>query len=268
MPDTNEEVLQDAAKDRYGLDLNGALRFATGLNLDAHGISKFLYGDDDINANGAGLLALLDGGVLLDGSTNSYIETSDKVALDLAGDMDIRVEYTVTGSILTAQSLLAKWTPAAQQSYRLALIPALALNQLITSSTGANSVVNQNNDAGAGRRYLAIRATLDADNGAAGRTARFYTAANLDGPWVESAGSPVTTAGVTTVFNSTAVLRLGATGAGAEGFGGIIHRAELRSSIDGTVVANPDLRNVAVGATSFVDAAGNTWNVGSAARVA
>lgn len=265
MPDSNEEVLNAAAQARFGLDLNGALRAATGLALDANGISKFLFGAKDLNANHAGMLSLLTGGVLLDGTSNSYIETSDKAALDLAGDMDIRVEFVYTSTTFANGVLLAKWTPGTQQSYQLFLIPVLTTQQLITSSTGANSVTNQLNAATG--RAASLKATLDADNGASGRTARFFSASSLDGTYTELAGSPVTTAGVTTVFNSTSVLRLGAFGDGTGGFVGRIHRAELRSSIDGTVVANPDLRNVARGATSFVDGAGNTWNVGSAAQV-
>jgi hypothetical protein len=259
------ERLNAAAQARYGLDVNGGMRVATGLALDLNGVSKFLW-QTDWNQNFDGLLALLSGGVLFDGTANSYIETSDKAALDIVGDIDIRVEFMYWTPTLGNAALVAKWTPAAQQSYLLLNVPAFSALQLHTSSTGANDLNNQLGSVPF-IRYAAIRATLDVDNGAAGRTARFYSAPNLDGPFVEMSGSPVTTAGVTTIFNSTAVLRLGALGDGSNPFNGRIHRAEIRNGIDGTVVANPDLRNVAVGATSFVDGAGNTWNVGSAAKV-
>ena len=265
MPDSNLEVLQDAAQTRFGLDLNGALRVATGLDLDANGISEALFGSE-INQNLDGLLAVLGGGLLLDGTTNSYAETADNVALDILGDIEITVEYSATSSLLSTQNLLAKWTPAAQQSYRLALLPLFDLAQIHTSTTGANTVTQQ---LAIPRlpKSRALRVTLDVDNGAAGRTARFFTALSLDGPFTEVSGSPVITAGVTTIFNSTGVLRLGALGNGTEAFVGRIHRAELRNGIGGTVVANPDFRNLAQGTTNFTDGAGRNWTLGSTAQV-
>lgn len=46
MPDTNPEKLQLLARQRWGMDLNGALRMATGINMDANGISRYLTGQD------------------------------------------------------------------------------------------------------------------------------------------------------------------------------------------------------------------------------
>lgn len=266
MVDTNAEVLQAASQARHHLDYNGGLRRSTGLNMDAQGISKYLFASEG-NQAGASLAALVgQGGLLLDGTANSYAETTDKAALDILGDIDIRVETIqyVIGGFMT---LLSKWTPAAQQSYQFTIVPAFTQMHLTTSSTGANSVANQGVISVQGFP-VAFRGTLDVDNGSAGRTARYYSAATLDGPWVEMSGSPVTTAGVTAIFNSTSVMRLGTLGNGTQGFVGRIHRAEVRNGIDGAVVANPDFRNLAPGTTSFADAAGNTWNLGSAARVA
>lgn len=267
MPDANLEVLNAAAQARFGLDLNGALRAATGLALDANGISQLLFGNSDLNANRDGMLALLGGGLLLDGTSTSYAETADVAALDIPGDIDMRAEIVSTSNTLGAMNLISKWTPAAQQSYRMALVPLFSLLSLTTSSTGANSVDNSLAVLAGAPRSRAWRTTLDADNGASGRTARFYSAATLDGPWVEASGSPVITGAVTTLFNSTSVLRLGALGNGTEVFTGRIHRVEVRNGIDGTVVANPDFRNLAPGATGFTDGAGRTWSLGANARV-
>ena len=267
MPDSNREILNAAAQARFGLDLNGALRAATGLPYDANGISKFLFGGD-INKNHDGMLSLLRGGLLLDGTATSFAETPDVAALDILGDIDIRAEFVLTGLVLGAQNLLAKWTPAAQQSYRMALVPLFSFVSLTTSSTGANSVDNSLAAfVGAEGRYGARRVTLDVDNGAAGRTARFYSAPSLDGPWTEQAGSPLITGVVTSIFNSSSVLRLGALGNGTEVFSGRIHRVEIRNGIDGTVVANPDFRNLTAGTTGFTDGAGRVWSLGAGARV-
>lgn len=265
MVDTNFEVLQAAGQARHRLDLNGAMRRSTGLNLDAQGISTYLFGNPRFGTDVAAADDLLAGGLLLDGTTNSYAETADAAALDILGDIDIRVEMML-GVIGGFMTLVSKWTPAAQQSYQFTIVPAFSQFHLSTSSTGANTVANTLTSATTGL-VTAFRATLDVDNGAAGHTARYYQGPNLDGPWTELSGSPVTTAGVTTIFNSTSVMRLGTLGNGTQGFIGRIHRAQVHTGIDGAVVANPDFRALAVGTTNFVDSAGRTWNLGSAARV-
>jgi hypothetical protein len=264
MPYGGLEALQAQSWARHRVDVNRGMRISTGIDLDLNGISKFLFGSD-VGANFANLLRMFEGALLLSGGANSYAETTDKVALDIAGDIDFRVEFMSTFSLLQS-ALWSKWSPTTQQSYQLILVPALGLAQLSTSSTGANALTSQLSTAGMSR-LGAFRATLDVDNGAAGRTARFYTASTLAGPWVEMAGSPIITAGVTTIFNSTAVLRLGAHADNSQPFIGRISRAELRNGIDGTVVANPDFRNLAKGTTSFADAAGNTWTIGAGAQV-
>lgn len=266
MVDTNLEHLQADSQRRFRLDYNGGLRVATGLNMDANGIARQLFGQDDLNANNEGIDALVQGGLLLDGTATSYAETADAVALDIVGDIDIRVEAVRTTSQFLTMTLLSKWTPAAQQSYRFSIFPFLGVLLLHTSTTGANQIPNQG-PAFSAEPYAAFRGTLDVNNGAAGRTARFYTGPNLDGPWTEMAGSPIITAAVTTIFSSTSVMRLGGLGNGTEMFEGRIHRAQVRNGIDGAIVANPDFRNLAVGTTSFVDSAGLTWNLGAGARV-
>jgi hypothetical protein len=111
-----------------------------------------------------------------------------------------------------------------------------------------------------------IRATLDVDNGAAGKTWQFF----VDGTLFETA-SP---GGTTSIFNSTQPLTVGVF-AGAD-WQGYIRSAKLRASIGGTEVANPDFSIQTVGDTSFDDAVGRTWivtglirpNVGKAAVAA
>jgi hypothetical protein len=262
MVDASLEKLQAASQARYKLDLNGGLRRATGLNLDANGISQRLFGTD-LNQNLEGLLAVLGGGLLLDGSSTSYAETPDVAALDILGDIEVSVEYAMT-NVVVFNTIISKWVPTAQRSWLWQLVPIFASQGFNTSSTGANSVDQQISLA---QYQRALKVTLDVDNGSAGRTARWYTGPSLDGPWTEQADSPVITAGTTTIFNSTAPLRIGTLGDGTNGFIGRIHRAEVRNGIGGTVVANPDFRNLAAGTTSFNDAAGRAWTLGANARV-
>jgi len=111
---------------------------------------------------------------------------------------------------------------------------------------------------------LAVRVTLDVNNGAGGNTVRFYTAPTLAGPWVQL-GADVVTAGVTSIFNSTAEVRVG-DGWSSLGFPstlGQVHAFELRNGIAGSIVANPDFTIQTPGASSFVDSTGKTWTIGS-----
>jgi hypothetical protein len=106
-----------------------------------------------------------------------------------------------------------------------------------------------------------VRVTLDVNNGAGGRTAAFYT--SEDGTsWslIESF-----TGAVTSIFNSTATLSIGA----ILPYTGKVYHADLRASIDGATVANPDFTNQAVGVTSFNDTASTpkTWTVNSTATI-
>ena len=114
---------------------------------------------------------------------------------------------------------------------------------------------------------LAVRATLDVDNGAAGWTTTFYTADSMSGTWTQL-GSQVTEAGVTSIFSGTAALRLGSIAdVSFDEAIGRVHAAQVRSGIGGTVVANPDFTAQTSGATSFADSAGLTWSTAGNASI-
>lgn len=197
--------------------------------------------------------------------------TPDVSALDIVGDIDIRLDatldrwpgdtnlrelaskYGVTGNqrswglfIWTDGHLVVRWTTDGS-----------TIQQYL--STAAISVPRS------GR--LAVRVTLDVDNGSGGNTLTFYTAPNMAGPWTQL-GAPVVNSGVTSVFSSTAPVIVGDTGElGFERPVGRVHAFELRSGIDGTVVASPNFSLPAAGAASFVDAAGRTWTPSGGAEI-
>ena len=187
--------------------------------------------------------------------------TPDAAILDITGDIDVRIDLTPAlwgGGIF--QSVISKFQAAAQQSWLFQIIDTGALT-FLWSTTGADllqafstAVVPFEH----GHRG-AIRAVLDVNNGAAGRTIRFYTASTLTGPWTQL-GADVVQGGVTSIFNSTTAVVVGGHSGTAE-FRGIVHAAEVRNGIDGTVVANPNFSAQAAGVTSFADAAGRTWTV-------
>lgn len=208
-------------------------------------------------------------GMFLPGASGSYASTPDNAALDILGDIDLRADVTaVDWTPATATTLVDKRGAAGQRSYRLEIntngtISMMWSNDgttIITdSSTVAPTVVD-------GAR-LAVRATLDVDNGAAGHTTTFYTAPTAAGPWTQL-GAQVITAGVTSIFNSTAPAEVGAFNGGtSDVFSGIVYSAQILNGIAGTEVANPNFSAQAAGTTSFVDAAGRTWTLNGSAAI-
>lgn len=210
-------------------------------------------------------------GLVLDGSGADYASTPDNAALDITGDIDIRVDATLVnwnpGSI---QTLVGKYNPTGdQRSYSLHITTA-GLLRLIwstagTSGSGVGTSSAVTPGAGAGQR-LAVRVTLDVNNGAAGRTVTFYTAPTMDGPWT-ILDAPIVTAGTTSIHSGTAEMRVGTNAGATETVNGIIHAVEVRNGISGTAVANPDFAAQDNGDTSFVDNAGRTWTVNGSAEI-
>src|SRR5690606_32664187 len=107
----------------------------------------------------------------------------------------------------------------------------------------------------------------DVNNGAGGRTIRFYTAPSIAGPWTQL-GDPVIQGGTTSIHSGTAPLTVGAYNAGAsEPFVGRVWAAEVRDGIDGSLVAAADFTQLAEGTTAFTDATGRNWTIAGNARI-
>jgi hypothetical protein len=204
----------------------------------------------------------------LTGEAADIASTPDVAALDITGDLDVRIEGAYDWQSSGSTTFIGKWDSATNQRSWLLHMDTGTL-WLRFSPDGANSYW-----AGVPvptlPRRAALRATLDVDNGAGGWTATFYSASTLDGPWTQI-GDPVTVASATSLFASTAPLSIAPSSFTVTPAWlpapGRAWRAEVRSGIGGTVVANPDFRAVPVGATSFTDAAGRTWTLSGAAEI-
>ncbi|MFD9256922.1 hypothetical protein [Streptomyces sp. NPDC059538] len=196
-------------------------------------------------------------------STGQRASTADHASLDIVGDIDVRFQGRVDDwSPYEASSLMGKWLETGdQRSWQLGLYRGYL--QLLWTTTGTAfsvhtiSSTERLNAAPGGQ--LAVRATLDVNNGASGHTVTFYTSSSLSGTWTQL-GSPVITSGTTSIFSSSAGLDTGhMTASATPGSTGRIQKLEVRSGIAGSAVANPDFTAQAVGATSFSDGAGRTW---------
>ena len=225
----------------------------------------------DLSANGVGDWFTLDSptkGVLADdsvvpyvylpGVASNFLSVPDEAALDITGDIDIRVRVA-----------LDDWTPAAlqqlinkyvtSQSYALVIDTAGKIT-LYWSTTGADvlsatsTVVTGVTDGS----VKWVRATLDVDNGAAGKDAKFYL--SDDGVTWTQLGSTVTTAGTTSVFAGTS--GVGIASAAGSPITGKFYRAIVKNGIDGPSVLDIDTSVISTGAaTSFNALTGQTVTV-------
>lgn len=260
MVDASENKLQALAQRNFDRDLNGALRVASGLSLDANGVARSLTGRD-FNASFEELVTLLGGrAVSLPGTTGSYVQTPDHASLDITGDIDIRAEIIdVTGS--GNRALLSKWGPAAQNSYEWRE-SGFGQNQLVWSTDGTAALTDDLAPLG---EPVAFRVTMAVASGTI--TSLKSSDGTLDGTWVQVDQDVV---GATSIFASTTPLRVGArsNAAGDNAITGQLRRLQLRNGIDGTIVADPDFRFLAPGTTSFTDSTGKLWTfVGDAVIV-
>lgn len=224
-------------------------------------------------------VSVLTGSVALDlpGGSGDYATTPDAAALDITGDIDVRFDATLANwcladypsngqSFFDRTELIGK-SASGQVSW--ILYARLSRLYLEWSTDGsALSTAESTVDlplTSSGR--LAVRATLDVDNGASGHTVTFYTSDSISGTWTQL-GDAVVGSGTTSIHSGTAALRIGdVPGVPYSEAIGLVHGAEVRSGIGGSAVANPDFTAQSSGTTSFADGAGRTWTLGGNAEI-
>lgn len=117
---------------------------------------------------------------------------------------------------------------------------------------------------------VALRVTLDVNNGKGGYTVRFYYSNQIDGEWVELGQPTETTSGTTSIFNGTASLWVGAPDDGnlPDGTGttfqlnGKVFAYQHMDGINGPVKLDLDVaRDAVVTDTSIVDGTGASWSL-------
>ncbi|WP_329423981.1 hypothetical protein [Streptomyces sp. NBC_01268] len=196
--------------------------------------------------------------------------TPDTAALDITGDIDVRVDVApaLWWGVGNGYELIGKYvTTGDQRSWRLMVTGEGEL--LFTwSPTGTSTILEHRSpQIPILRQRQAVRATLDVNNGLGGYTLTYYVAESLTGTWTQF-GQTVTTSGTTSIFNSSAPLEVGDIASilftNAERR---IYAAEVRNGIAGTVVTNPTFSSQAAGTTSFADATGKTWTIANGASI-
>jgi hypothetical protein len=204
------------------------------------------------------------------GATGDKLSTPDAAVLAVT-DLDLRIDvaledwtaqcelagrYTVTGDNRSWALAIAGtgqaqflWSPDGTLASRIAqfsTIPIAAYN---------------------GQR-LALRVTLDVNNGAGGYELRFYTGRTVDDTEWHLLGDPITGASTTAVFDGTAGIELGDIASLTDpGLNGKLYAFQLRSGIAGTKVVDMAVSAGTAGGTSFTGATGETWTVAGGATL-
>src|SRR5258708_24329341 len=125
--------------------------------------------------------------------------TPASAAADVVGDIDLRFDAWMEN--WSSSDLITKYGSAGQRSYLL----YMASDQLLRLDWSADRTTLLHAVSTVpvpwprtGR--MAVRATLDVDNGAAGNTTTFYWSDTIDGTCTQI-GDPVVKAGTTSIFN-------------------------------------------------------------------
>lgn len=199
--------------------------------------------------------------------------TPDVPALDITGDMEVRVEI-LPYSWRPRQTIMiaSKYRITGNNRSWMLFMDVLGRISFSWSADGItrNTILFSSNPIPAKSGKLAIKVTLDVVNGA-NKTVQLFTSDSIDGTYTQIGTS--TTAGNTSVYAGTAALCVGQGDdstnifAEADPFRGRFYKLRVYDGIGGTIRANADFTTQALGATSFVDSAGLTWSTGVGPRI-
>lgn len=217
--------------------------------------------------------------LVLNGVNGNYASAPNAAPLQITGDQTLIVGVNADSYAPAAsQALIGKWNATGEQRGIALSIEATTGNLLLVQSTAgtAATVVSFTSTATLASvgitaltpRWLA--ATLDVDNGAAGRSAKFYYAAftsttppAFPAGWTQL-GATVTVATAANTFNSSAELGIGAIAAGTVWpLAARVFYADVRNGYDGagSTVFSVDFSSYAKLATSVTAATGQTVTI-------
>jgi hypothetical protein len=202
--------------------------------------------------------------VYLSGASGNYMSVADNPPLDIAGDLDIQVKVALDDWTPGAGSCLLSKSNATgnQRSYFLGITTGGIL-QLTTSPDGSTLLTRSCTVATSitDGTVKWVRATIDVDNGSGGNDVKFFL--SDDGSTWTQLGTTVTTAGVTSIFNSTTPVEVGSrTNGTIEVSKGKFFRSIVKNGIDGTIVLDADASVITLPSqTTFVDRSSNAYTV-------
>jgi len=206
-----------------------------------------------------------------DATNGDNVTTADNSALDITGDIDIRVDIVLDDySPASDQPIVSKWGGGDERSYFVFINNAGNLFLLTTPdgtypnrvecvATAAVSTV-----VGDGER-IQIRATQDVDTGGGNNDTKFYYKFSGDlsssSGWTQL-GSTVTKSGTTSIHAGTDTLFIGVNGSNtAQIMSGNVFRVMLYDGIGGTVEYDARFEDEDAETTSFTESSSNGLTV-------
>jgi hypothetical protein len=211
-----------------------------------------------INKSGVGTFVSTGNYLYLPGVTSNYASAPDAAALDITGDLDLRVKVALDDwTPSTANTLLGKWATG-QLSYDLEI--GIDGKVYFYWTTNGSTAITKTSSVATGITDGStkwIRATLDVDNGASGNDVIFYT--SDDGITWTQLGTTQTTAGVTSIYSGTAILAVGSNSQGGGVSRGKFFRAQVLNGINGTVAFDANFENsiTSLNQTTFTESSTN-----------
>jgi hypothetical protein len=176
-------------------------------------------------------------GILM--ATGATIASAGYVGPTITGDMDIRVNLKPATWRTGNQTFVAKFGATGDRSFRFQI---QSTGNLVFDWSADGSTIQPAVNSGAAVPFAEgaegwVRVTFDVDNGASGNDVKFYT--STDGDTWTQLGTTKTSAGVTSIFNSTTTYEIGArTGQSEPLTGGArIYEVEIRDGINGPSIA-------------------------------
>ncbi|MGW0942897.1 hypothetical protein ACWD4O_10145 [Streptomyces sp. NPDC002623] len=202
--------------------------------------------------------------VALDGTDGNEITTPSQTAFNVT-DVDLRIEIALDNWV-QQQNLAARYLATGNQRSWGMYLGGTGQIAFHWSPTGSATLVTRFSSlpvtAYNGQR-LAIRVTLDVDNGAGSYELRFYTGRTVDDEEWDLLGTPLTGA-ATAVFAAAAPIELGdMTGIALPAMTGKAYALRLLSGIGGTTVLRMTTQDAAPGASSFTSG-GFVWTKATA----
>lgn len=221
-----------------------------------------LYGLIGRNTPARATVALGAPWVDIRAASNSSAHTPSVANLNITGDIDIRWHGSMASWGL-AGDLMSKYDTSGNQRSWIFRAEADGTLTLFHSANGSTLLPEARSTAGipAWTDEIALRVTMDVNNGASGRTIRFYYAADLNSTWIQL-GQDVVIAGTTSIFSSTAAFRLGKAPTSSANWPSMrVYGWELRAGIGGAIRSSGTSANMAQSTSTFTDTQARVWTL-------
>lgn len=206
----------------------------------------------------------------MEDDSTSYASCPDRASLDITGDIDVRIDLELSN--YAQMTLATKWNSSTDRAWAFRLNPTGTLAFEYVDAVHGDFNATGTATIPLGR--IALRATMQANNGLGGSTTTFYTAPTIAGPWTQIS-QVVKTNGVITLANSSAPVSVGFgygyivtdTHSNHTGPNGKFYGFRLYNGIGGTLVASPDFTAQVPGTAMFADAQANIWSMAGTAQL-